>query len=119
MSTLEKYQQISVACKAGFQMLVNQHLGTSVHINGVQSQCNIEEYVVLMEGGGLNPLGTVFHHPEDFATTCKQIIENNTIYELFLYIKNSKVNYKVIHYDFALVVDEAWKLLLEFGKVEE
>lgn len=119
LSTLEKFQQIKVACKAGFQILVNQHLGTRVYENGVQNQCPIDEYIVMMEGGGLNPFGTVFHRPEDFATTCKQIIENNSIYELFLYIDNVKVNYKVIHYDFALVVDEAWKLLSEFGKVEE
>lgn len=119
LTTLEKFQQIKVACKAGFQMLVDQHLGTRVHVNGVQSQCAIEEYVVLMEGGSLNPFGTVYHRPEDFTTTCKQIIENNSIYELFLYIDNVKVNYKVIHYDFALLIDEAWKLLSEFGKVEE
>lgn len=121
LSTIEKFQKITAACEAGFQLLVNQHLGTRVYENNVQNQCSIDEYVKIMENGGLNPLGTriYFYHRYEAEAIRKQIIKSNTIYELYLYMNNVEVNYKIVHYDLTLAIDEAWKLLLEFGKVEE
>jgi hypothetical protein len=114
LTTVEKFDRLSAICPGGLQVQVNQHRMTRKDSKTHDHQ-SVKEYLWEQKKDTNSPHRDLLTSKELYD----HIVKTNQLVEVYLYTDTKLDIIHLVHYDFALAINEAWGIMKLLGKVTE